>query len=404
MTFQENDCQQSFLKRKPNPALWRLSWTVTLDLAMFGIGMALAMLGPTLMDVSNQIEVDFVTAGSIFSFRASGYLIGAWACGPLLDNFSNPALVFFLALCLATSGAFAVPCVVHYPLMCVCFSFQGLAMGMLDTGGNTLMLTLWRDSEYQYGHEHAMHFFFGFGAAVAPQVVAWFVAGGDAAMHAWLATSISLCPCCAGFLFLALTAQPKNEHEGDVGASLNKIVLLTGFFLFFYVGTEVAYGGYISTFTRTRLDASQVDGAHMTSIYWAMLSVGRLVAALVTSHVNHTKYLAIHLVMAAVAIAILTFSNLCPTGSWHGVLVGTVIFGFALAPLFPGAMLLAEERLGRGMLGTEASVIVVMAALGESICPGVVGLAMAQETIYFGWALLIACTFCGLFFIAVLKT
>merc|ERR1712176_319252 len=101
---------------------------------------------------------------------------------------------------------------------------------------------------------------------------------------------------------------------------------------------------------------------------------------------------------------VLSITNLNEEGSWWGTMTGTLIFGFALAPLFPGAMLLAEETLGRGMLGTEAAVIVVLAALGESFCPGIIGLVMTEGITYFGWAFLVMCSFSGLFFVSVLKS
>lgn len=276
-------------------------------------------------------------------------------------------------------------------------------MGMLDTGGNTLMLALWRDSKYKNAQEHAMHFFFGLGAAIAPLVVAFTIRMGFAPIHAWIATAISLCPCFVGFLALGFTPQPANETEGSIDGGLSKTVLLTGGFLFVYVGCEVAYGGYISSFTVNELNGSAIEGADMTSIYWVMLCVGRFVAAMVTSHVNHTRYLAIHIVMAVVSMIMLTILNSSPGGSWNGTVVATMVFGFALAPLFPGAMLLAEETLGRGMLATEASVIVVLAALGESMCPGIIGFAMSEKTIYFGWGFIIMGTLAGVFFIAVLS-
>eukprot|EP00930_Biecheleria_cincta_P086381 TRINITY_DN75682_c0_g1_i1.p1 TRINITY_DN75682_c0_g1~~TRINITY_DN75682_c0_g1_i1.p1 ORF type:complete len:432 (+),score=58.28 TRINITY_DN75682_c0_g1_i1:37-1332(+) len=402
--------RESLVEKDSKPTIWRVAWTVTIDLAMIGVGVALAMLGPTLADVAEQVQLDFVAAGSIFTFRASGYLLGASICGPMLDNSSNPAVVFMVPLVMATVGAFAVPTVHHYCLMCSLFVFQGVSMGMLDTGGNSLMLTIWQDSEYKNGHEHAMHFFFGLGAAVAPLVVAFTIDGGLLAMQAWTATAISLCPCCLGFLLLAFTPPPSNEDKdgADKSASIiswpSKTIVFTGVFLFIYVGTEVAYGGYLSEFVKEQLHASAAEGARVTSVYWAMLCAGRFVAALVTSHVNHTTYLAVHIFMAAAAMALLIITNLLQGGSWWGTVAGTSIFGFALAPLFPGAMLLAEETLGRSMKGTEASAVVVLAAFGESICPGAVGLAMHRGAIYFGCFFLATSVVSGCTFAAILNT
>merc|ERR1712176_197964 len=130
----------------------------------------------------------------------------------------------------------------------------------------------------------------------------------------------------------------------------------------------------IDAFSRRWLQASATVAAELTASYWAMLCVGRLVAAIVTPYVDHTKYLAAHLILAIASISVLTVATHEPVavsegswGWWAGVVTPTALFGFALAPLFPGAMLVAEELLGKSLSGRAASIMVFSASAGEMV-------------------------------------
>merc|ERR1712048_359312 len=142
-------------------------------------------------------------------------------------------------------------------------------------------------------------------------------------------------------------------------------------------------GGFITVFLEGHLSINIEAATAMASLYWGMLSPGRLVATAVTSHVNHTKYLLAHLVAGIAAMSVLGGMSTNPAliqtdgfGWWAGVVAPTAVVGFAFAPLFPGAMLVAEELLGGAMSGRAASLIVTASAAGESFFPIVTGAAL----------------------------
>merc|ERR1712187_1008516 len=145
---------------------------------------------------------------------------------------------------------------------------------------------------------------------------------------------------------------------------------------FLYVGSEVTYGGFITIFLEGHLSINSEAATAMASLYWGMLSLGRLVATAVTSYVNHTNYLLAHLFAGIAAMSVLGGVSTNPAlitmnslGWWSGVVAPTAVVGFAFAPLFPGALLLAEELLGGAMSGRAASMILLAGASGESFFP-----------------------------------
>jgi len=262
------------------------------------------------------------------------------------------------------------------------------------------MLALWRDSPLQKGFEHAFHFFFALGATAAPLVVRLVLQYGRAATVAWYAVALLLFPGGVSLLALAITSQPdasggEDGHDGKPRSSMPMAVALTGAFLFVYVGIEVAFGGYLDLFVVHWLGASRIEAAGLTSVYWAALCVGRAVAAVVTPFVNHTRYLAVHLILAVVASLTLGLATLNANvvyPDWYsGVVVPSALFGFALAPLFPGAILVAEELLGGPVSARHVGAIVGAAAAGEMTLPMIVGALVSIKPICFAWSHLVLC-------------
>lgn len=377
--------------------LWPWAWTLTLWWAMVGVGTALAMLGPTLEELAQQLDLQTAAAGSIFTVRATGYLIGSLWCGDLLQRFRNAAVIFTIPLLATCAGAFAIPTVTSYPLTCVLFSFQGISMGMLDTAGNVVMLNLWRGSGYQEGFVHAFHFLFGLGAAIAPMIVGLVLKQEGAAISAWYVVGFMFIPSVVAFLAMSKGPQPftgGEEEAENTSATSTSIVLLIGAFLFIYVGIEVAFGGYIDLFAVRWLHTSKVNAAALTSVYWIALSASRAVAAIVTSFVHHARYLAWHLLLAIVSIGLLcvTTEDDDTSDSLRNVVVLIFLFGFALGPLFPGALLVAEElNGGRSLPERDTGKIVGAAAAGEMCLPLFVGAVFAWSPWNFCLAQLALC-------------
>lgn len=386
----------------------RLLWTATLHVSTFGIGIVLAMLGPTLIGLAEQMGVSFATASTLFTARAFGYLAGALVCGELLDRLRNQAVVFLMPCLCACAGALVLPSVRSYSLACVLFFTQGLTMGFIDTGGNVLLLTLWRGSDQLNRHMHALHFFFGLGCVLAPAAVASCVKSSLRAVAAWTVAGLGLSAGTAGYLLLAFQAQPKPAPEALGEGSMNRVVLLTGAFLGVYVGAEVTFGGCIDAFAVRWLGTPEADAAWLTSVYWGMLTVGRLVAAVVTPYVHHARYLAWHVLLALLAVGVLAvvsedLRGAAAPGStswWAFVVAPSALEGFALAPLFPGAMLVAEELSGKPITGRASSIIVTSAAAGEMCFPLLAGALMELRATYFPWCQLLLCSAASALFLA----
>ena len=75
-----------------------------------------------------------------------------------------------------------------------------------------------------------------------------------------------------------ITEQQQEENSKIGGYTIHHWILfgLFAFFYFFYVGAEVAYGSYITTFAvRSKLSLTKQVGAEITAIFWGSFAAMR---------------------------------------------------------------------------------------------------------------------------------
>ena len=113
-------------------------------LLCFGcIGVCLGSLGPILLALSERLREDVDTLGMLFVFRSAGYLGGSLAAGWLFDFVTRPHAILLLAILTCAVGTASIPLWRDYRAVGAALSTQGACMGVLDTGGNVLMIWLW---------------------------------------------------------------------------------------------------------------------------------------------------------------------------------------------------------------------------------------------------------------------
>lgn len=106
---------------------------------MYLQGLCIAIPGPTLLDLGDRVNTDTTHMALIFSARSVGYLLGALIGGFLFDIFDKQ-LLLTATLFLASVATVIIPWAATLVILAVMFSLQGVAMGLLDTGGYILYL------------------------------------------------------------------------------------------------------------------------------------------------------------------------------------------------------------------------------------------------------------------------
>lgn len=160
--------------------------------------------------------------------------------------------------------------------------------------------------------------------------------------------------------------------------------------LFFYVGCEVATGGYLYTYAVDGMEMSGSAGDYITSVYWGMLAVGRFLAIFFALRFSPAQMLVVNLLGCLVGTVIIIAFLQSQTALW----VGIFVYGLSMSSIFPTVMTLVEESVN--LTGKITTALVVIAACGEMVLPMTIALMFRDPEIPFsvlfyfnlGWGVL----------------
>ncbi|KAL3841363.1 hypothetical protein ACJMK2_019521 [Sinanodonta woodiana] len=139
--------------------------TLCLSFSFFVLGLCISIPGPTLLDLGERVHADTGPMTLVFTGRSLGYLVGSILGGVLFDHFNKQLLLFF-TLFVASFATVAVPWSLTLTVLALLIAIQGIAMGVLDTGGNVFCIRIWGKKNAPY--MQTLHFAFGVGAFIAP--------------------------------------------------------------------------------------------------------------------------------------------------------------------------------------------------------------------------------------------
>jgi FHS family Na+ dependent glucose MFS transporter 1 len=326
-----------------------------------------------------------------------------------------------IAICLfvtAVSTAF-IPSASLLEFLFFLGSTQGVAMGMLDTVANVLIIHMWNEKAGPW--MQGLHCSFALGAVSAPLTVRLsqsLSSSGEDISSAFYFFS-AFCFLCAVYFCFVPTPEPRFVDDTAAAvkvviqsrdsqffcrccSSHTTIIVTTGCLLGLYVGCETSFGGFILLYSQNQYGMTEADGQFLNSIFWGALLIGRFVGILLANIVSVTKQLAADLVLAAFGCVILivglniggdgdvnntmkngTAGELGTAVTAQAELVGQTFLwiasgmcGLGLGTIFPCLVLQAEEFTD--LSGRAASVLMVGAAIGEMIIPLVIGLWTAS--------------------------
>jgi sugar phosphate permease len=128
------------------------------------LGLCLSAFGPVILDLAAQTGGTLQATGYCLIIRSLGYLGGSFA-GFLYDYFPGHRLLS-LAMALAGVGTLGITVARSTAALAATVSLQGVAMGLIDTGANLLILWLFKDKAGP--PLQSMHCAFAVGATLGP--------------------------------------------------------------------------------------------------------------------------------------------------------------------------------------------------------------------------------------------
>jgi len=333
------------------------------------LGLAYAVLGPTLTDLAANVGTDLTRVAYVLSARGLGYLVGSLAGGRLYDTIKgNPVMAG--ALLMAAAILLAMPFVSVLWLLVGLAFLLGAFLGAVDVGGNTLLVWLHRDRVGPY--MNGLHFFFGVGAFLSPVIIAQAVTLTGGIRWGYWGLATLLLPVA---VFLAHIPSPSGASDDEAHNRVRaenrprnpRLVGLIALFFFLYVGAESSFGGWIATYAKTTGMGDAVTAAYLTSAFWGAMMVGRLLSVPLAARFSPRQVLTGDLAGCLVSVLVLIVWMGNPVATW----IGTFGAGLFMASIFPTAISMAEKHLK--ITGTVTSLFFVGASLGGMSLPLLIG-------------------------------
>jgi len=329
-------------------------------------GTLLAGIGPALARLAANTGANVSALGSLFTGFALGAVLAQFVVGPLSERMGQrPVLLGGMVLMglamvgVSFSGSLA--------LLLVCALLGGLGFGGVLAGGNVLVAALFPGRSASA--LNALNLFFGVGSILGPLVSGLAAANlGLPQLALWLGAGLLLAQAPLVPRYAAPAAPAQARPVGSLrGAAASPTLWLIGLLLLVYSGTEIGVGGWATIYLQGAAGLGPESAALAATSFWAMLTAGRGVGALIGLRLSARALLLICLLGLAAGGAIMWLS----VGLLWPTVFGLGLFGLACGPVFPTAIALTSALSGGSP--SAASLVLAVGNVGGMLIPAILG-------------------------------
>jgi len=340
------------------------------QIAFLPTGVLTTLLGPMLPLLMAKWSLNDTQAGDLFLVQFLASVVGVQLSGFLLARIGyRPA--FFLGLVFMAIGAatlYAGPAWLGMGSVGV----YGLGLGLIVPTDSLLIAEVSRNSATSA--VNLLNFFWGTGAVLCSVMVAW------AAAHTMLpvffaSVSLFLVVLAAAMWPLPFPAAATTKERGPGWQQLakNPAIWLFAAVFFFYPGAETAVGGWIGSYVSRLGPLGARWAPMMPAFFWAALTVGRALGAILLGHLSERRVLRIGFATATAGIILMLVAPSLP-----GVIVGALLTGLSFATLYPINVARFAQRFGVAARSLGATMF-SLASVGPAVISWMVGVT-AQAT------------------------
>lgn len=356
--------EHSFLVAGSETHRGRINKTFAYYFAFVILGLAASVIGPTLPGLAEHVKSTLSQISYLFVLRSLGYLGGSMLAGRLYDRIRGHPLMVLVILIIAVAMAL-VPVIPSLWLLAGVILVLGAAEGVLDVGGNTLLVWLHREKMGPF--MNGLHFFFGLGAFLSPVIIAQTIARtGDINWAYWILALLML-PSAGWLSRLSSPAPIVATQAAPQRPALPVLIFMLALFDFLYVGAEVAFGGWIFTYATALNLGNAVVAAYLTSAFWGAMTGGRLISIPLATRYSPWTILLVDLLVLLGSIGIILIFPDSFTFLW----VGTIGAGLGMASIFPTVLAVAERHMT--ITARVTSWFFVGSSLGGMTLPWLIG-------------------------------
>ncbi len=328
--------------------------------------MVIGLLGPAIPSIIVEFDLDYSSAGLIFTLLSAGSLLGTFIGGVASDYSRRKILWAFFSIMLA-SGLVFVGVVRSYPALLVVIFFMSLFGGPIGAVGQSIMLQMFPQKRVSYLSLQTT--FAAAGSLTAPLILALiFLSGGSWRFAFFTVAGFVL------FLFMWIVfvklPEPAVKHENRISLKsiiADKSMILIGIMIFFSVGIDIGFSYWLAEYFVTVVGSAAVFSSLAVS---AFLS-GVILSRLSLSHFSDSARIGLIIAGLIIAgISLLLFLNV--PFIWLKLLL-CVLYGIGIGPVFP--LLMARGTgLYPGKSGAVTGILFATISLGGMVFPFLIGL------------------------------
>ncbi|XP_034380513.1 sodium-dependent glucose transporter 1B-like [Arvicanthis niloticus] len=325
--------------------------------------------------------------------------------GGVLLDYMNPFLLLGVSMLATAVGLYFIPLCKKAFLLIIMMAVFGASVGVVDTGGNVLILALWGDKGAP--HMQALHFSFALGAFLAPLLakLAWGTAASaqnhtesdfnslvlnrsskaasdsvfavpDDMNLLWAYASIGTYVLVVSVFLFGLFCKKHSRQEKSAasaqGARRAKyhwaLLCLLFLFFFFYVGAEVTYGSYVFSFATTHVGMEESEAAGLNSIFWGTFAACRGLAIFFATVLRPGTMIVLSNIGSLASSFFLVLFDKNSLCLW----IATSVYGASMATTFPSSISWIEQYTT--LTGKSTAFFVIGGTLGEMAIPAVIGI------------------------------
>jgi len=371
-------------------ATWFL---IIIYLAFISLGLPDSLLGSAWPVMWPDLGTSVGAAGLLSMVVAGGTIVSSLASGSIVQRLGTGKVT--LISCCLTAGALLgfslAPSLIWLIVLAIPL---GLGAGSVDAALNHFVA-----EHYEAHHMNWLHCFWGVGATMGPIIMSTYLAGHNS----WRSGYTAVCVIQFALVLILLVSLPlwkrvAGRHEGlaaegvladpndaklhsseGTAAKTNILRLagvkytLTAFLL--YCGVESTVGLWGASYLVGARDISAETAALWISLYYAGITFGRFVTGFITLKV-HNRVLIRCGQLIAIAGSVILLLPLPSTCS----LVGLILIGFGLAPIYPGLLHETPARFGKDNSAKLMGYQMATAYTGSTFLPPLFGFIATQTS------------------------
>lgn len=349
-------------------------------LAFISLGIPDGILGVSWPKIRMDFELPLETMGILTSILLFNSAFSSIISGKIINKFGTDKVTFFS--CLLTGSALLGYALSKNLLWLIFFTFPlGLGQGAVDSGLNYYVA-----KKYTARHMNWLHCFWGIGATLGPLIMTQSILVKDSWRFGYVLIAILQLILVVILLFSLLKKMwtwnsdnannDDTEINGEYGLSSSYCQFLAVIMFFLYTGIEFSMSAWISSVLIESRNIPLHLAGIASTVYYASIMVGRFISGFYVNRFGNLKMIRLGLILSIFGGLFMNFST-----GYQFILIGVVMFGLGLAPLYPCLMHETPIRFKSSISNKLIGYQVGAACLGGSIVSAGLGLILSNYSL-----------------------